>query len=284
MSILAAVLFLFSTGQDSLVTLLPEGSCAGCTVQRTERYAGAALAGYINGGAELYKEYGFISLTMEEIRLPGGEDLVVEAYRMRTAAAAYGIFSISRFGCAAPDTAFTHFCGGATQIQCAAGEWYVRVTNGSGSRVAQESSRMVLRALVSRTGQPRFPLPLLFAEPAVAGSANELMLMTGPLGVQNGLPDWEDLLDGAAEYTLHAMRLQNNQGILAELRFSRAQDAMGVARKLGVDVATETLQRATGSPKRYIRWTSPLTLRILETTLLSPDLDPYLEVLSPPGH
>ena len=283
MSILAAFLFLFPAGQDTMVTLLPEGSCAGCTIQRTEQYAGAALAGYINGGAELYKEYGFVSLTVEEVRLPGGEDLIVEAYRMRTPAAAYGIFSISRYACAAPDTAFTHFCGGATQVQCAAGEWYIRITNGSGSRVAQESSRLLLRALVSRTGQPRYPLPQTFASPAVAGFANELMLMSGALGVQNGLPDWEDLLDGAAEYTLHAMRLKNDQGILAELRFSGAQDAMGVARKLGVDVATETLQRATGSPKRYIRWTSPLTLRILETVLLPPDLDPYLEVLSPAG-
>lgn len=284
MSILAAVLFLFSSGQDSLATLLPEGTCAGCTVLRTERYAGSALAGYINGGAELYKEYGFVSLTMEEVRLPGGEDLVVEAYRMRTPAAAYGIFSISRSGCATPDTAFTHFCGGTTQIQCAAGEWYMRITNGTGSPVARESSLELLRSLVSRTGQPRYPLPSLFAEPALAAYAGELVLMSGPLGVQNGLPDWEDLLDGAAEYTLHAVRLQGDQGILAELRFSRAQDAVGVATKLGVDVNDERLRVAVGAPKRHVLWTSPLTLRILETTLFPPDLDPYLEVLSRPRH
>ncbi len=280
MILLAAYILLTAPGQEPAASGLVDGDCSGCVITRTEQFEGAALAGHINGGAELYKEYGFVSLTAQEVRLSSGEDLIVESYRMRSPDAAYGMFSISRHACGEGDTTFMYSCAGPYQIQCAAGEWYLRIMNGSGSAAAREHSTTLLRALVARTGQVRLPVPPLFATPATADVQDGILLITGPLGIQNGMPDWEDLLDGISEFTLRAVRLKDEGGVLAELQLSGEQEAVLVAERLGVGIAVGSMQETPGTRKRFVLWASPLRVRILETTARSPVIDPLLQALS----
>ena len=246
-----------------------------CVITRTEEFAGAALAGHINGGAELYREYGFKHLTVHYVQLHSGragnqpsaeEGLVVESYQMQSPLAAYGIYSISRHECGERDTAFTYSCSGPYQIQCAADSWYVRILNGTGSPRAQAGSRALLRSLARRIGQPRIQLPGLFLSPALDGMEDRVLLMTGPLGVQNGLPDWSDLLEGVDRFALYAVRLDGERGIVAELQQSDGEDAPRVAQQVGVPAGERAVRQTAGPIKGYALWRSPVTLRLLETS------------------
>ena len=69
---------------------------AGFEIPKT--YTGASLFGYMNGGAELYLEYGFSGAWINEIHLTGGQ-YITEIYRMNGPEEAFGIFSVSRYRC-----------------------------------------------------------------------------------------------------------------------------------------------------------------------------------------
>jgi len=55
------------------------------------RFAAENLYGYINGGAELFLEFGFIELIMQHYQ-HGTDELSIEVYRMEIPAAALGIY------------------------------------------------------------------------------------------------------------------------------------------------------------------------------------------------
>jgi hypothetical protein len=280
---LALSLLLLAASRETALSQLVEGDCDSCVITRTEAYEGAALAGYMNGGAELYREYGFVRLTVQEVRLPDGEDLTAEIYLMTNPSASCGIFSISRHECGNRDTAFTYSCSGPYQIQCAAGPWFVRVMNGTGSPGAQAASRTLLRTFVLRTGQPRVSLSPLFSTPLTSSARDEMILAAGPLGVQNGLPDWSDILDGFTGFTLRAVRLHDDRGILAELVLAHEEDGARVARGLGIPVAMGSVLTTTKGLRGYAMWRSPVRLRILETTASAPAVDSLLSVLASAG-
>ena len=90
--------------------------------------------------------------------------------------------------------------------------------------------------------------------------------MTGTLGVQNGLPDWSDLLEGVDRFALYAVRLDGEYGILAELQLSDGEDAARVAEHIGVPLGERAVRQTTGPIKGYALWRSPVTLRVLETS------------------
>lgn len=274
-----ALAVLLIAGRDAALPQLLEGDCDSCVITRTETYEGAALAGYMNGGAELYREYGFVRLTVQEVRLPGGETLTAETYLMTSPFAAYGIFSISRHACGDRDTAFTYSCSGPYQIQCAAGARFVRIMNGTGSPGAQAAGRTLLRASVMRTGQPHVPLPPLFSTPQMLSVRDEMMLATGPLGVQNGLPDWSEILDGVGGFTLRAARLSDDRGTLGELELTREEDGARIARELGIPVTVGRVLTTTSGLRGFAMWRSPVRLRVLETTAPASAVDSLLTVL-----
>jgi Family of unknown function (DUF6599) len=59
-------------------------------------YEGRELYEYINGGADLYLEYGFEEAAGLEYQGPDNAVIIIDIYRMSSAAAAYGIFSAGR--------------------------------------------------------------------------------------------------------------------------------------------------------------------------------------------
>ena len=59
-------------------------------------FTGAGLYEYINGGADLYHEYGFVEVAVQEYVTPDGITVFLNIYRMSDPAAAFGIFSVTR--------------------------------------------------------------------------------------------------------------------------------------------------------------------------------------------
>lgn len=74
-------------------SILP-ATIEGWTAQeKPEVYKGDNLYLYINGGAEIYHEYGFSRVTLTEYKSEDGSSIAAEIYKMKTPESAFGIYS-----------------------------------------------------------------------------------------------------------------------------------------------------------------------------------------------
>lgn len=177
-----------SIAAQNFPSLNAEG-LAGATILKTESYAGRALFGYINGGAELYLEYGFKKLGRQEVQY-AGERFVVEIYQMAGPNEAYGIFSVQRFKCIQVDSLSPHTCLSKYQLQAVAGDCYLNIINETGSAAAQKGSIDIYRSLRAAIRPQDLHLPSIFLNNKLKPFLHNLVIVHGPLGLQNGFPDW----------------------------------------------------------------------------------------------
>jgi len=87
--------------QDTIVNLLPDPfSLPGLqTAGEPKIYSGEDLFEMINGGADIYLEYGFVKTVSQNYSgLTGKSSLRIEIYQMTDPEAAYGIFAFSTMG------------------------------------------------------------------------------------------------------------------------------------------------------------------------------------------
>ena len=88
----------------SLVAFLLLVSPSGLIAQdvpeiKNERvFKGKALYGFMNGGSDLFLEYGFEELYVSDVKFKGSE-FAVEVYMMPSPEDAYGIYSQHTFKC-----------------------------------------------------------------------------------------------------------------------------------------------------------------------------------------
>ncbi len=104
----------------------------GAEISREELFIGGALWGLINGAADLYYEYGFDRMVLQEISWQG-EEFRLELYRMTTPLSALGIFSVSVHGCIKGGPATTGDCLNRYQYQLYSSNYYLSLINYSGS-------------------------------------------------------------------------------------------------------------------------------------------------------
>jgi hypothetical protein len=101
--VLTAALFFFfapvlpRSQNEDLLTFLPRsGEAEGWLKERTVlRYRGEDLFEYINGGAEIYYEYGFKEVVIQDYK-KNGHSLSLEIFEMIDPQSAYGIYSFKR--------------------------------------------------------------------------------------------------------------------------------------------------------------------------------------------
>ena len=63
-----------------------------------QEYEGEDLYTYIDGGADIYHEYGFRRVIVQDYKNAGGRSVSLEIFEMTTPAAAFGMFSFKRSG------------------------------------------------------------------------------------------------------------------------------------------------------------------------------------------
>lgn len=100
-ALLFSILSISMFAQDSIVNLLPDVfSLPGLqTAGEPKVYSGDDLFEMINGGAEIYLEYGFVKTVSQNYSgITGKSSLRIEIYQMTDPEAAYGIFAFSSIG------------------------------------------------------------------------------------------------------------------------------------------------------------------------------------------
>lgn len=86
--------------QESPAALLPgNGAAAGWDRDgEVQEFAGEDLYTYIDGGAEIYQEYGFRRVAVQDYKDAGGRSVSLEIFEMDSPEAAYGIYTFKRSG------------------------------------------------------------------------------------------------------------------------------------------------------------------------------------------
>lgn len=99
--ILSFIIISSAYSQDDIVDLLPDPfALPGIQLAgEPEIYQGEDLFDLINGGAEIYLEYGFVKVASQNYsEMKGNSSLRVEIYEMTDPEAAFGIFSFTAMG------------------------------------------------------------------------------------------------------------------------------------------------------------------------------------------
>ncbi len=84
--------------EQGLASYLPQSGEAGLWQRgdTPQLYEGETLYDYIDGGADIYHEYGFEEVIVQEYKNPEGKEITLEIFKMRTDQGAYGIYTFKR--------------------------------------------------------------------------------------------------------------------------------------------------------------------------------------------
>ncbi|MFA9455106.1 MAG: DUF6599 family protein [Candidatus Aminicenantaceae bacterium] len=81
---------------EGLMALVPEDMGGWVRHGAAQAYTGDDLFTYINGGAEIYHEFGFEEVVVQDYRTDQGGAISLEIYRMTDPESAFGIFTFKR--------------------------------------------------------------------------------------------------------------------------------------------------------------------------------------------
>ncbi|HNS16708.1 MAG TPA: hypothetical protein PKI34_02670 [Bacteroidales bacterium] len=213
-------LFLFAgsltIGQENLFPLESDPG-NGREVIKTRIFEGSGLWGYIDGGADIYMEYGFERVYVQDILLDG-HPFTAEAYWMEDSRAAFGIFSVNRYRCTLNDSLAIPHCISPYQVLAVLGKYYLVLSDQEGSEAFAQIATKQLQSLQHRYLSDSIPLPEFFTGQEVR---NRVKYLEGPLGILNGYPALSGLFEPFQAFSLFLLPLEGQHGpsVLARVDF-----------------------------------------------------------------
>jgi hypothetical protein len=163
-------------------------------------FNGTALFGYIDGGAELYLEYGFSVVSVTEIEYMQGK-YKTEIYKMNGPEEAFGIFSVSKYRCLDMPSLSEFTCRTKYQFQICKGPYYISIINGTGTRSDSIASAKIGSILTDKIKDKEIDLSQYLPGIQDGLLKTKCFLAKGRLGIVNGSPDLEDFFQGITDYT-----------------------------------------------------------------------------------
>jgi len=224
----------------------------GSRIQNIRTFNGTSLFGYIDGGADLYLEYGFSSLWVSEIILNGGK-YKTEIYEMNGPEEAFGIFSISRFRCKSRPALTPFTCQTKYQLQICSGPYYVSIINSTGSKNDSIASLRIGEAIVSKIENSSVDLSGYLPGFSKETLNNNALLVKGRLGINNGVPDLYDYFNGVTGYTMAV--LKGNDKTTLSVKFNNPADLASFAEMHKWDmekITTEPFKTDSGEVVRKL--------------------------------
>jgi hypothetical protein len=145
-------------------------------------FNGSELYGHIDGGAEIFFEFGFEQLTLQRYRSAVGQ-VVVECYRMSDPLAALGIY-LGRCGRETPDPGFAErHTAGRYQVVFVRERYFVIVDNPAGTPALAPTLVEFARVVAARL-PPSQPVHAFDALPEAGLIEGSQRLIRGPVALQ----------------------------------------------------------------------------------------------------
>lgn len=192
-------------------------------------FKGKALYGFMNGGSDLFLEYGFEELTAAELNYKGNS-YTVEVYKMPSPEDAYGIYSQHTFKCNPADSRFCYDCTSPMQFQTAMGNLYITVVYTSSSAAAASDATELAEFFFEKYGTGgKLSIPDTISSYFNEGEkvTSVLKYAKGPISLSNlnsSVMAAVDGLDGYSAWLLKGSKdliyldLENQENFTASLR------------------------------------------------------------------
>jgi hypothetical protein len=204
---------------------LDSAAIPGFVSVNVRQFGNEELWGYINGGADLYLEYGFEEIHVFDVKA-SDLDYKADLYCMKTAAAAFGIYSIARFRCRTSGTLTHHDCLTPYQYIAAKGKYYLSVSNPTGDAEGEQGMMAIAANLLARLPGEEVQVPGIFSAEFQDADLRDLKLVTGRLGIQNGFVRWDALFGDLSSFEawILAVKADGKPYYVAEIRFNDGAD------------------------------------------------------------
>jgi len=145
-------------------------------------FTGSELYGHIDGGAEIYFEFGFKQLTVQRYRSAAGQ-VVVECYRMSDTLAALGIY-LGTCGRETPDPGLAErHTAGRYQLVLVRDRYFLIVDNPAGTPALAPTLVEFARVIAARL-PPSRPVHAFDALPEAGLVQGSARLIRGPVALQ----------------------------------------------------------------------------------------------------
>lgn len=150
-------------------------------------YPGRELYGHIDGGAELFHEFGFLDLLVASYVDGTGRELDLEIYRLEDARAAYAVYLL-KCGREAPLPALAHrHSASLHQLTLVAGDLFIQVNNPDGAPALQPAMVAIADAAAGTRPAPGSD-PLIAALPKAGLRPHSERLLRGAFSEEPYLP------------------------------------------------------------------------------------------------
>jgi len=190
----------FAMGQNILEITAEE--LPGFILNRNECFDGGSLWGYMNGGADIYLEYGFEVLRVEEFS-DEDESIKLEIFKMDDPISAFGIYSIKTFKCEESEVTTTIDCLNQYQFQLLSGNYYIQLINESGSTKAKQAMISIAEILLKKIEPEELILPVTYLTDSLNYSLFDIKMVKGPLGIHNKAMHLEGCFNGIGDYQVY---------------------------------------------------------------------------------
>jgi len=211
---------------DALFPAIDKTSLPDAKFQKARTFTSESLFDYMNGGAQLYLEYGCLDAWVNELSYMKGK-YKVEIFRMYSPAEAFGIFSASREKCLCMPPLSSYTCQTKYHLQISRGRYYISIINGKGSPADSLASIKIGEAIISKISEPDAELSTFFPGYNAEVIRQNAVLAKGKLGLQNGAPDNEDYLKDAVYETVVILPLTDKY--VLSVKFGSPEDIMKFA-------------------------------------------------------
>ena len=153
-----------------------------------QEFSGEDLYTYIDGGAEIYQEYGFVQVIVQDFKNPGGRSLSLEIFEMASPEAAFGMYSFKRAGNGRP---LSLGAGGELAdyyLNFWKGRYLVTLTGFDSDEATLEGLRAVAAAVDAKITDQASPPALVADLPEAGLRAGGVKYLKGVLGLNNVFP------------------------------------------------------------------------------------------------
>ena len=256
------ILSSFLGAQHFEMTILEKEDISGLNIVETNYFFGKGLYGHINGGAELFHEYGFESLAVHKIEKDQSE-IVVEIYKMKDPNAAFGIFSVSKNSSVSMDTTSYLSCFTPYHNLICRGNYYISIVNYSKGKNTQMFSRKIYETLKNKIDMDDFKYPEVFNKKVFKKYKNRIKLITGTLALQKNIAHFEGLFNNINNYKIYYIDAENQNELLL-IQFANKDNIKMFLKGVGF---TE-IKIETGNIEFLIKDNKHYAARILENKRL----------------
>ncbi|MBI5021671.1 MAG: hypothetical protein HZB59_09555 [Ignavibacteriales bacterium] len=270
-----------SFAQNITIQLIPSDIPDGQII-RTVQYDHNSLWGYINGGADIYLEYGFMKVTAQEVRIDSFH-FKVDIYEMNSPEAAFGIFSVSHKKCPGNDSLAQFVCSSSHHLQCVSGKFYISIINDNGIEEEQNISRLIAGKILSKLPLIKLELPSFCKAELLSPHIDKLIFIKGRLGIENGIPDLADVFDDVKSYSFYFLPVETDSGMIniTQITIDARSDRVRFFKKLGIQQPdlNKSSQLIIG---KKIKWCRRLSLKqfiYVESTLELKVVTPLIKTI-----